>query len=115
MFALRTNLGRTFTKGGENMKICRHDEGNITKLRQKRRSPLDSKTATYKRKRPSYESLLSVGARGFEPPTSCTPCKRASRAAVDRLQSRFYDVMHLRLSVEINYVSALRLPERGQK
>ena len=24
---------------------------------------------------------LSVGARGFEPPTSCTPCKRASRAA----------------------------------
>ena len=22
-----------------------------------------------------------VGARGFEPPTSCTPCKRASRAA----------------------------------
>jgi hypothetical protein len=23
----------------------------------------------------------SVGARGFEPPTSCTPCKRASRAA----------------------------------
>ena len=25
--------------------------------------------------------LLSVGARGFEPPTSCTPCKRASRTA----------------------------------
>ena len=22
-----------------------------------------------------------VGARGFEPPTSCTPCKRASRTA----------------------------------
>ena len=22
-----------------------------------------------------------VGARGFEPPTSCTPCKRANRAA----------------------------------
>ncbi len=22
-----------------------------------------------------------VGARGFEPPTSCTPCKRASRSA----------------------------------
>ena len=23
----------------------------------------------------------TVGARGFEPPTSCTPCKRASRTA----------------------------------
>jgi hypothetical protein len=29
---------------------------------------------------PFLESL-PVGARGFEPPTSCTPCKRASRAA----------------------------------
>gem|GEM_PF-4010633 len=26
-------------------------------------------------------SYIFVGARGFEPPTSCTPCKRASRAA----------------------------------
>ena len=25
---------------------------------------------------------LVVGARGFEPPTSCTPCKRASRSAL---------------------------------
>lgn len=25
--------------------------------------------------------VLSVGARGFEPPASCTPCKRASRTA----------------------------------
>jgi hypothetical protein len=31
------------------------------------------------KKTPDMES--SVGARGFEPPTSCTPCKRASRTA----------------------------------
>ena len=28
-----------------------------------------------------FWSLLCRGARGFEPPTSCTPCKRANRAA----------------------------------
>src|SRR5690349_21075021 len=32
-------------------------------------------------KKDSCVGVFSVGARGFEPPTSCTPCKRASRAA----------------------------------
>src|SRR4030042_3795460 len=31
--------------------------------------------------RPAHPQGLLVGARGFEPPTSCTPCKRASRTA----------------------------------
>ena len=35
MLALREKSGRTFIKGGENMKFCRHDEGNNTRLRQK--------------------------------------------------------------------------------
>jgi hypothetical protein len=33
------------------------------------------------KKTPGFLPEPSVGARGFEPPTSCTPCKRASRAA----------------------------------
>ena len=32
-------------------------------------------------KKETAEGDLFVGARGFEPPTSCTPCKRANRAA----------------------------------
>ena len=32
-------------------------------------------------KKDSNKWSLPVGARGFEPPTSCTPCKRASRTA----------------------------------
>ena len=31
---------------------------------------------------------FSVGAKGFEPSTSCTPCKRASRAAPRPEQSK---------------------------
>ncbi len=36
-----------------------------------------------KEKLPCWQDSFSfaVGARGFEPPTSCTPCKRASRTA----------------------------------
>jgi hypothetical protein len=34
-----------------------------------------------KQKNRSEMICFLVGARGFEPPTSCTPCKRASRAA----------------------------------
>ena len=43
-----------------------------------RRMSLESKTShllNFRGKR------FMVGARGFEPPTSCTPCKRASRTA----------------------------------
>ena len=90
------------------MNICRHDEGNRTRLRQNHykrvveiignkkketadlladsfdsvgvrcicRSSLESKTADL-----IVDGFKAVGARGFEPPTSCTPCKRASRAA----------------------------------
>ena len=41
------------------------------------------KTEKHRTLTPVFRSCKrsSVGARGFEPPTSCTPCKRASRAA----------------------------------
>ena len=42
------------------------------------RMPLESKTSHL----PNFSGKrFMVGARGFEPPTSCTPCKRASRTA----------------------------------
>ena len=43
-------------------------------------SPDGETSACFKPKDPLARIFL-VGARGFEPPTSCTPCKRASRAA----------------------------------
>ena len=43
-------------------------------------SPVEEIYACIKTKDP-LERVFPVGARGFEPPTSCTPCKRASRAA----------------------------------
>ena len=58
--------------------------------------------------------INKVGARGIEPRTSCTPCKRASRTALDHLQSSFYDVMYQRSGLKPADVSVSRFAERGQ-
>ncbi len=39
------------------------------------------------------KSFFPVGARGFEPPTSCTPCKRASRSAPRPEDDRYYIII----------------------
>ena len=60
------------------MKSCRHDEEQGTRLRLKHCKKVVDRENRRSTKISGFES---VGARGFEPPTSCTPCKRASRAA----------------------------------
>ena len=54
--------------------------GSYQSGREELHRPLMGKRPPTKQKTPFQESF-PVGARGFEPPTSCTPCKRASRAA----------------------------------
>ena len=52
-------------------------------------APRNDGTWDKKQKTP-FQEFFVVGARGFEPPTSCTPCKRASRAA-PRPDTRTYN------------------------
>ena len=57
------------------MKICKHDEGNRTRLRQNHYKIVveiirNEKEETAKLLVDGFES---VGAKGFEPPASCTP------------------------------------------
>ena len=84
-----------------------HIRGSKNNLLLRNHKPLTSSKKVCKR--------FPVGAPGIEPGTSCTPCKRASRTAADRLQNRFYDVMSLRFRKKSTDVSTLRLTERGQK
>ncbi len=79
-------------------------------------------SSTIKGKVPKQKPLTSsielckrsvVGARGFEPPTSCTPCRRAIVPFPDRLQPRFLDVIRPQLITNSADVSTLRLSKRG--
>ena len=57
------------------MKICKHDEGNRTRLRQNHYKIVVEIIRNEKEETANLlvDGFESVGARGFEPPTSCTP------------------------------------------